>query len=102
MHEGHHDHCCSGELEHTHSHGECGCCNGANDAATAGAGETVALLEYMLKHNEHHTIELEGTKQQLATMGLGDAAKQMDEVIGDYQKGNVRLAAVLAAIKSAL
>ena len=98
MHEGHHDHCCG----HDHDHG---CCNHAHDhehAHAEGANETVALLDYMLKHNEHHTIELETVRQQLETMGLCDAADQMGSVIEEYQKGNVRLAAVLASIKDAL
>ena len=123
MHEGHHDHCCSGELEHshnegcccgthshehthththehehdkshTHTHGECSC----NGEATS-QNETLALLDYMLKHNEHHTLELETIKEQLATMGHSEAAVQMESVITDYQKGNVRLAAILASLK---
>ncbi len=115
MHEGHHDHCCSGENtggcgcghkhDHDHAHGHCHNHEHTHEHAAVentGANETVALLDYMLKHNEHHTIELETVKQQLETMGLGDAAGQMDGVIEDYQKGNIRLAAILSSIKDAL
>ena len=99
MHEGHHDHCCGHDHEHE-------CCGHSHEhvhaAGNTGANETVALLDYMLKHNEHHTIELETVRQQLETMGLAEAANQMGAVIEEYQKGNVRLAAVLASIKDAL
>ncbi len=97
MHEGHHDHC-HGDCGHTHDHVH----SHDHDHGDAGGNETVALLDYMLKHNEHHTIELETIKQQLETMGLADASNQMSAVIEEYQKGNVRLAAVLASIKDAL
>lgn len=119
MHEGQHDHCCgehshdcgcahTHEHTHTHSHEHThdhahehtheGCACGAGSGAQTG-NETLAMLDYMLKHNQHHALELEDLKTQLDTMGKADAAKQLDAVIDDYNKGNVRLAAIVASLK---
>ena len=119
MHEGNHDHCCGAHdhdcgcahtHEHTHTHThehthdaahghthEGGCCGG--NAEQAGGNETLAMLDYMLKHNQHHALELEGLKTQLDAMGKAEAAGQLDAVIDDYNKGNVRLAAIVASLK---
>ncbi len=114
MHEGHehgcaHDHdCCAHTHEHTHTHThehihdhthdhehthECCGCGGQ------GSNETVAMLDYMLKHNQHHVQELGDMKAQLDAMGRADAASQLDAAIDDYNKGNVRLAAIVASLK---
>lgn len=96
MHDGHHDHDhCGCGCGHDHDHDHCASCG---DTASQG-NETIALLDYMLKHNQHHTAELGDVKTQLETMGKTEAAKQLDAVIDDYSKGNVRLAAILATLK---
>ena len=43
-----------GDGDHTHSHGDCGSCEGGDCKK-----ETIALLTYMLQHNEHHAAELD-------------------------------------------
>ena len=66
-----HDH----EHAHTHEHGHdhdhdhgcasdnCGSCNDCGD-------KTAALLDYMLKHNEHHAAELDQFKKGNLYLGL--------------------------------
>ena len=53
--------------------------------------ETVALLTYMLQHNEHHAAELDQMADNLAKMGMDAAAKTIKESVSDFQKGNMRL-----------
>ena len=70
-----------GDGEHAHTHDSscssqehCGSCEGGDCKK-----ETVALLTYMLQHNEHHAAELD----QMA----------------DFQKGNMRLGLALTLVK---
>lgn len=90
----HEQHC------HEHSHGEsCG-------AGCASEGkcknETVALLTYMLHHNEQHAAELDQMADNLAKLGLADAARQIKDGVSDFQKGNMRLSLALTLVKEQL
>lgn len=89
----HHEH------SHDHSHSydcshECGACNGC-DALT----ETLALMDYMVKHNSAHAKELEALAQKLGELGNEAAAQQVLTAVSEFEKGNLRLAAVLASLK---
>ena len=70
-------------------------------AAAAGdcKNETVALLTYMLQHNEHHAAELDQMADNLAKMGMDAAAKTIKEGVSDFQKGNMRLGLALTLVK---
>jgi len=68
----------------------------AHDAMTR--EETVAMLRYMLEHNEHHIEELESLAQELAKLGMADQAGEVKAAIADYRTGNGRLADVLAGL----
>ena len=108
-HEHHHDH----DHDHDHSHGEhdhghhhhadechpdhCGSC----DSKDCGK-ETVALLTYMLQHNEHHAAELDQMAENLDKLGLHEAAKTIREGVSDFQKGNMRLSLALTLVKEEL
>ena len=61
--DGHHDH------DHEHCH-ECkeGCEKSCTD-------EVVALLNYMLSHNQHHAEELDQMADNLVKLGMEDAAR---------------------------
>ncbi len=61
--------------------------------------EALALLDYMLHHNQHHGSELETLANRLEELGREDAAKQIRQANEDYAKGNMRLAATLASLK---
>ena len=78
-----------------HSHGEgCGSCQGGDCK-----NETIALLTYMLQHNEHHAQELDQMAENLEKMGLSAAAKTIKEGVADFQKGNMRLGLALTLVK---
>lgn len=86
--------------EHTHTDGtacgttHCGSCQGGDCK-----NETVALLTYMLQHNEHHAAELDQMADNLAKMGMDAAAKTIKESVADFQKGNMRLGLALTLVK---
>ena len=86
--------------EHTHDdtqgcgHGSCGSCEGGDSK-----NETVALLTYMLQHNEHHAAELDQMADNLLKMGMDAAAKTIKESVSDFQKGNMRLGLALTLVK---
>ena len=73
---------------------DCGGCQGGDCK-----NETVALLTYMLQHNEHHAAELDQMADNLAKMGMDAAAKTIKESVSDFQKGNMRLGLALTLVK---
>lgn len=95
-HGGHYEH----SHEHSHSH-DCG--NGCHEHCEGECkDENVALLTYMLQHNEHHAAELDEMADKLEKAGLADAAKQIREGVSDFQKGNMRLSLALTLVKEQL
>ena len=98
-----HTHEHSHEEGHNHGHthadhacesGHCGSCNEGDCK-----NETLALLTYMLQHNEHHAQELDQMADNLAKMGMDAAAKTIKESVSDFQKGNMRLGLALTLVK---
>ena len=96
-----HAHTHDGSENHAHTHNEgqncstdCGGCQGGDCK-----NETVALLTYMLQHNEHHAAELDQMADNLAKMGMDAAAKTIKEGVSDFQKGNMRLGLALTLVK---
>ena len=94
-----HTHDGSESHDHTHNEGQncstdCGGCQGGDCR-----NETVALLTYMLQHNEHHAAELDQMADNLAKMGMDAAAKTIKESVSDFQKGNMRLGLALTLVK---
>ena len=100
-----HSHHTGQEEVHAHSHGNdscgehehCGACSGGDCK-----NETVALLTYMLQHNEHHAAELDQMAANLEKMGMSAAAKTIKEGVADFQKGNMRLGLALTLVKEEL
>ena len=93
-----HDHAHShGENCGNHSHEQCGSCQGGDCK-----NETVALLTYMLQHNEHHAKELDQMAENLEKMELSAAARTIKEAVADFQKGNMRLGLALTLVKEEL
>ena len=64
---------------HTHSHD-----NRSRD-------ETMAMLRYMLRHNEHHLDELNGLARELRSLDLPEQAEEIERGALDYMAGNARL-----------
>lgn len=90
--------------DHDHPHGEgcgthehCGACSGGDCK-----NETVALLTYMLQHNEHHAAELDQMAENLKKLGMETAARTIKEGVADFQKGNMRLGLALTLVKEEL
>ena len=78
--------------EHDHDHGcEEHACDGCSGGSDKCKNESVALLNYMVDHNEHHAAELDQMADNLAKLGMDTAAKQIKEAVADFQKGNLRL-----------
>ena len=61
--------------------------------------ETIALLTYMLQHNEHHAEELDQIADNLQKLGMDAAAKTLREGVSDFQKGNMRLKLALTLVQ---
>ena len=91
-----HEHSHSDGCAHSHD-GHCGSCKEGDCK-----NETVALLTYMLQHNEHHAAELDQMAETLAKMGMDAAAKTIKEGVADFQKGNMRLSLALTLVKEEL
>lgn len=83
--------------EHTHSHDcthACDTCGGCDPMQ-----ETVALMRYMVNHNTAHANELAALAKKLEELGNHAAAEQVLAAVSEFEKGNLRLSAVLAALK---
>ena len=73
---------------HTHSHDH-------SHAAAAGDGKTVAVLTYMLEHNEHHCGEL----KELAAALSGEAQHQLLHAVEAFEEANGHLAKAVEELK---
>lgn len=93
-----HDHDCTGHChnhEHTHEHG-CGHCHSHEHTPME---ELTALMKYMASHNAAHARELADLAEQLKAAGNCVAYEQVMAAVSDYEKGNLRLSAVLASLQ---
>ena len=84
---------------HTHDHscaGGCGSC--ATPCEHTPMEELVALMKYMAGHNAAHARELADLAVQLQKAGSSAAYEQVMAAVSDYEKGNLRLTAVLASL----
>ena len=92
-HEHHHEH----HHEHTHacSH-DCHSC--ASSCEHTPMEELMALMKYMVGHNAAHAKELADLAVQLEKAGSHMAYEQVMAAVSDFEKGNLRLSAVLASL----
>lgn len=85
---------------HDHSHdcgGHCGSCGSKCEHTPM--EELLALMQYMVKHNAAHANELAQLAEQLKNAGSNAAYEQVLAAVSDFEKGNMRLSAVLASLK---
>ena len=95
-----HDHLHEAGHEHTHSHACSGQCAGcASQCEHTPMEELMALMQYMANHNAAHTRELADLAAQLEKAGNHMAYEQVMAAVSDFEKGNLRLSAVLASLK---
>ena len=91
----HHDH----EHHHDHDHGCTGSCQGcASQCEHTPLEELMALMKYMVGHNAAHAKELADLAIQLEKAGSHMAYEQVMAAVSDFEKGNLRLSAVLASL----
>ena len=100
----HHDHvgghCHDHEHEHAHSHdcgGHCHSCGSHCDHTPM--EELTALMKYMVGHNAAHAKELADLAAKLQETGNRMAYEQVMAAVSDFEKGNMRLSMVLAALE---
>ena len=101
---GHHDHehphhHHAHEHPHDHVHGCTGSCQGcASQCEHTPMEELMALMKYMVGHNASHAKALADLAGQLEKLGNRMAYAQVMAAVSDFEKGNMRLSMVLAAI----
>lgn len=88
-----HDHC---HHEH-HDHNHCSCGGHCHQEHTP-MDELAVLMKYMVSHNSAHARELADLANQLAQAGNHTAYEQVMKAVSDFEKGNLRLSAVLASL----
>lgn len=84
---------------HTHNHAcshDCHSC--ASACAHTPMEELMALMKYMVGHNAAHAKELADLAIQLEKAGSHTAYEQVMAAVSDFEKGNLRLSAVLASL----
>ena len=94
-----HDHLHAEGHTHDHSHectSDCHTCGGCQHTPME---ELMALMQYMANHNTAHANELAQLAVQLEKAGSHAAFEQVMAAVSDYEKGNMRLQAVLASLK---
>ena len=100
-HEDVHAHTHSHDHDHEHHHHDC------DQAACASCGgcehspreELMALMKYMVNHNAAHANELAELAKKLSDMGDKTAYEQVMLAVPDFEKGNLRLSTILAAMQ---
>ncbi len=86
----------------THSHAHCGESCGSCTASCEHTPmeELTALMNYMVGHNAAHAKELADLARQLENAGNHTAYEQVMAAVSDFEKGNLRLSAVLASLNA--
>ena len=96
-----HDHAHLHGEDHVHDH-EHDCAGGCDHCHTpcehTPMEELLALMKYMVGHNAAHAKELADLAVQLEKAGSHVAYEQVMAAVSDFEKGNLRLSAVLASL----
>ena len=99
-HHHHHDHDHEHHHhDHDHSHDcthDCHSC--VSHCEHTPMEELTALMKYMASHNAAHARELADLAVQLEKAGNHAAYEQVMAAVCDFEKGNLRLSAVLASM----
>ncbi len=89
-----HDH------EHPHDHHDHDCAHCGAPCEHSPMDELNALMKYMVGHNAAHAKELADLASQLENIGEHVAYEQVMAAVSDFEKGNLRLSAVLSSLES--
>lgn len=94
-----HDHLHENGADHHHDHDCTGSCsNCGSHCEHTPMEELLALMKYMAGHNAAHAKELADLAIQLENAGSHIAYEQVMAAVSDFEKGNLRLQAVLASL----
>ena len=93
-HEHHHHH-----HDHDHHHCEPTACASCGGCEHSPKEELMALMKYMVNHNAAHANELAELAKKLGDMGDKTAYEQVMLAVSDFEKGNLRLSTILAAMQ---
>ncbi len=94
-----HDHLHAEGQVHDHSHDCAGGCDHCHTPCEhTSMEELLALMKYMVGHNAAHAKELADLAVQLEKAGSHVAYEQVMAAVSDFEKGNLRLSAVLASL----
>ncbi|MBO7184284.1 MAG: class I SAM-dependent methyltransferase [Oscillospiraceae bacterium] len=77
---------------HSHDHGDHH--HHHHEAGDTPMEELLALMKYMVGHNDAHAQELAELAHQLQTAGKGSAYRQIMDAVADFDMANARLDAV--------
>lgn len=97
VHDGH----CHNHEHHHHDHDHCDhhhCGSCASQCEHTPLEELAALMKYMVGHNAAHARELAELAVQLEKAGSHTAYEQVMAAVSDFEKGNLRLSAVLSSL----
>ncbi len=83
---------------HDHEQAPAQCSGDCSQCSVDPKTELIAMMKYMVNHNAAHANELANLAKQLQTMGDTMAYEQVMAAVSDFEKGNMRLSAVLAAM----
>ena len=95
-----HDHLHDHGHAHDHSHecgGDCGGCQ--SGCVHTPLEELLALMKYMVGHNTSHANELAQLAVQFQKTGNAMAYEQVMAAVSDFEKGNMRLSAILSSLE---
>ncbi len=94
-----HEHLHEEGHDHPHSHCDAGCGSCASKCEHTPMEELLALMKYMVGHNAAHANELAELAKQFSEAGNPVAYEQVMAAVSDFEKGNMRLSAILASLE---
>ena len=87
-----------GGFAHSHSHNA----DHVHDSTDTPIDEMLALMKFMVDHNDAHAQELASLADQLQEAGKQRAYKQIMDAVSDFDMANATLNAVLQSLQSEL
>ena len=97
-----HSHSHSHDHDHSHSHDHGHHHHHAPAANATPLEEIVALMKFMVSHNEAHAQELADLAQTLEDAGNRSAYRRIMDAVANFDMGNATLAAVLEDLQDQL
>ena len=86
-------------LTHSHTHGEVPHTHAPGEGATP-LNELLALMKYLVSHNDAHAQEVANLAGELLTAGKNVAYDEIMDAVADFDAVNAKLAAILNQLSS--